>query len=530
MEENKEVIEENKDKEIIRDRKEVLRKFSARFFSKENYPLLFVLGLAIIIQVYFLLKTFNQPLWWDEAVYLLKSKAIAFGTPDVGVNRGRALFNSFLWAGLFKIGLTEHAFRIIQTILSVVSVGLVYKIMHSITKNKFVAFFSGFSLAVCWVVAYATTRFFPDTTGLFLWLLMIFLFWKGYAEESRVIPKYFYWIGPVFVAASYAREMNLMFVGIIFIYMFAKEKFSLFKKKEVYILIGITLLAAVPFFLYYYNMFGNPIENWTYRFSALEFNTPEAAADEGVPWGTSTYFRYMPDYFGWIIIILLLTGLIYLSKVVLGLDLIFKNKKTDMDHLFLLLLWIIIPFAYIAFQIKLYDERYILIIYPAVYAVAGYALYNIKEYASKKISKILAWLLIIVVLFFIFYPHFQRADSLIEQKLTSYAQVKDAGLWIEDNSNAGDIIFAQSQPQLVYYAEKSVFPLSPYQNETDFIKNITSSRPKYLVLSIFENHPPWAYSFPQNNPNLVTPVQAYMINDQQPALVIYQFNYTGTDF
>ena len=225
-------MEENQSKEVIEEVKQPLPNVSSKFLSKENYPLLLVLGIAIVIQLYFLIKTFNQPLWWDEAVYLLKSKAIAFGTPDVGVNRGRALFNSFLWAGLFKIGLTEHFFRILQTIFSFVIVGLTYKIAHMITKNKFIAFFAGFSLTVCWVLSYATTRFFPDVTGLLLWMTMIFLFWKGYVEESKVIPKYFYWIAPVFVIASYAREMNLMFVGIIFIYMFAKEKFSLFKINE----------------------------------------------------------------------------------------------------------------------------------------------------------------------------------------------------------------------------------------------------------------------------------------------------------
>jgi len=517
--------EKENEVKVIEKRTRWISKYLKQFFSKENFPLLTVLILAIIIQLYFLIKTFNQPLWWDEAVYLLKSKAIAFGTPDYGVNRGRALLDSFIWAGLFKLGFTEHFFRILQSIFAVITVGLTYKLILSMTKNKLISFFSSFALAVCWVVTYVTTRFFPDLMGLFFWIVLMFLFWKGYVEKSEIVKKYFYLIGPVFVLASYAREMNLMFVGIIAVYMFAKEKFSLFKKKEVYILILIALISAIPFFIYYYHNFGNPLENWTYRFSSLKFNTPEAAAAEGVPFGTSTYFNFMPDYFGWGVIILLLIGIIYISKIFLGLDIILKNKKTNMDHLFLLFLWALIPFLYIIFQIKIYDERYILIIYPAVYTIGGYALYHISEYVSKHIGKIFAVILILIVLALVAYPHFNRAESLIDAKKDSYAQVEQAGLWIKDHSVPRDIIFGQSVPQLIYYSER--LSLGFEENESDFIIDTQTKKPKYMVISIFEQHPQWVYSFPQKNANLLVPVQAYFINNNQPALVIYQFNYTN---
>jgi hypothetical protein len=173
----------------------------------------------------------------------------------------------------------------------------------------------------------------------------------------------------------------------------------------------------------------------------------------------------------------------------------------------------------------MYDERYILIAYPAAYAMAGYALFYITESISKNINKTLSILFILVVLVLVAYPQFNRAESLIDAKKDSYLQVKEAGLWIKDHSQPGDIILGRSVPQLIYYSEKMCNNIP--DNESEFIPFINSSKPKYLVLSVFEQHPAWVYSWPQQNQNLVFPVQAYSMDNQQPILIIYEFNYTN---
>jgi hypothetical protein len=513
-------MEDDLNKRVIKI-KSVFKKF---FSSTQNIFIISILILCLIIQVYFFIKTYNQPLWWDESVYLLKAKSIAFGTPGMGVNPGRALLNSFIWSGLFKIGLNEFYFRIINLLLAVFTVGLYMAISKSIFKNNLVAIFTGFSLSVSWVVCYVSTRLFPDLIGLLLWGLLFLFFWKGYAEKTQIVPKYFYWIAPVFVLAIYAREMNLIFLPIMGLYMLVKEKFALFKKKEVYILILLALLCILPFFAYYYTTWGNPIKNWVYRFDSFKYVTPESAAEEGAMYGWYTYFIFMPDYLGWIVILLFLVGFGLQSKIFLGFDLLFKEKNTELNKIFLLLLFIFPLFLFMAFKNRVYDERYILVAYPAAYMIAGLALSRIYEILSKKMGTILSVILIIIILLLLAYPQLTRANNLIESKKTSYLQVKLAGEWIKENSFKNDIIFSQSQPQTVYYSERATYGIN--FNKTLFEKEIFEKKPRYLVLSVFENHPAWAYSWPSINNNSLSPVQAYSMDGKQPVLIIYEFNST----
>ena len=494
-------------------------------FLKENYLLIIILILAFLINFHYFSITKDQPLWWDEAVYMLKAKAIAFGTPEVGVNPGRAILDSFIYSFFLTLGFGEYFLRFFHLLMTVFTMGFIYYLTKTITKNKLIAFFVSFSLSVSWVIIYVTTRMFPDITGNLLWYVCMFLFWKGYAEKSEFVPKYFYWLGPFFVLAIYAREFNIVFAPLFALYIFFKEKLTLFKRKEFYRLLVLTILSALPFFLYYYNLLGNPLANWIFRFTTMP--TAQATMEEGLPYGGMAFFKMMPDYFGWTIIVLLILGMIYLSKTFLGLDIIWKNKQTDLDKYFFILLWFLIPFLSIAFIVKLFDQRFFLMAYPAAFIIGGYFLNFSYDYLKKRMNKILAIVFIFLILFLVAYPNFNRASSLIDSKKDSYLQVKEAGLWIKDNSVPGDIIYGNSQPQLVYYSERAAYP-SP-ENESDMINRLLIDKPKYLVISIFERHPPWIYSWPQKNQNLVIPVQAYSMN-QQPVLIIYQVNYSDPKF
>ena len=127
------------------------------------------------------------------------------------------------------------------------------------------------------------------------------------------------------------------------------------------------------------------------------------------------------------------------------------------------------------------------------------------------------------------YTQIARVDPLIKQKKDSFLQVKDAGLWIKENSIPSDTVISASIPQNTYYSERVTydFYVNNLQNETAFYDKIKEIKPKYLVISAFESGftPNWAYSWPQNNSDLVTPVNALFFDKEQtqPALIIYEF-------
>jgi hypothetical protein len=139
--------------------------------------------------------------------------------------------------------------------------------------------------------------------------------------------------------------------------------------------------------------------------------------------------------------------------------------------------------------------------------------------ANRK--KIAAALIIIVVCLGAF-NQLAHADMIIKMKVTSYQEVKDSGLWMKQNSNPGDLILSASEPQHTYYAERKVYNLNWFGTEENFTNFINENHPKFLVLSIFESTPEWAFLFPATHNDTIIPLIGYSIDGKQTALAIYE--------
>ena len=128
------------------------------------------------------------------------------------------------------------------------------------------------------------------------------------------------------------------------------------------------------------------------------------------------------------------------------------------------------------------------------------------------------------------YTEFNHTDAIVKYKITSYQEVKDAGLWIKQNSNKNDIIITASTMQITYYSERKIsdfYPDPSDKNETGFDNKIKQLKPRYIVIDAFQPvfTPKWAYDWPQRHSNSVVPVQAYFADPEkkQPLLIIYEF-------
>ena len=83
-----------------------------------------VMATTTAVRVYYVFLTAHQPVWWDEAEYLVKAKALALGTPDTGFWAGRPPLMSLLLSGVFAIGLGELTIRVLLLAASQASVYL----------------------------------------------------------------------------------------------------------------------------------------------------------------------------------------------------------------------------------------------------------------------------------------------------------------------------------------------------------------------------------------------------------------------
>ena len=79
------------------------------------------------------------------------------------------------------------------------------------------------------------------------------------------------------------------------------------------------------------------------------------------------------------------------------------------------------------------------------------------------------------------------------------------------------------------YLEKlknSKLPDFKYGLNINIQPDLEKINPKFVVMSVYEQGftPKWAYTFAQNHPDLLIPVQGYANSEKQPMLIIYQYN------
>lgn len=116
-------------------------------------------------------------------------------------------------------------------------------------------------------------------------------------------------------------------------------------------------------------------------------------------------------------------------------------------------------------------------------------------------SKILTYTVMIFLLVMACYSHISYGDVVIKNKVLGYDEVREASLWLKDNSNPEDLVYSQSRPYFTYYAER--YTKSVHRDfdiylmgEEEFVAEIKELEADFLMLSIYEPHPEWMMDFP----------------------------------
>jgi hypothetical protein len=122
------------------------------------------------------------------------------------------------------------------------------------------------------------------------------------------------------------------------------------------------------------------------------------------------------------------------------------------------------------------------------------------------------------------YTQYTHANSLIQSKKDSYLPVKLAGELIKQYASKGDVVVTQSNPQINYYSELQPIYFSNFNNESDFNVFVNKTHPRFIMVSIFEYHPPWAYEWPAKNLGRLSVLQAYFQDSAKtkPSLIVYE--------
>lgn len=486
---------------IAENRKSKIKNYVLNWLKDPyNKVFLAIFILALVVRIYFLYISIHQTVWWDAADYLTEAKVLAgnLNIPYYFTPR-RTFLLPLIWAGFLKLGLGEISFRILEFLFSLAAIPAIFMIGKKIFDKK-IALIASFLFAVFWMDLFYSNRLMTEIPSLAFLLFSIYFFWEAYTKKNEKM--YILW-GIFLGLAFLVRAGTFVMFAVFPIFLLITEKFKILKNKYMWLGVLCTGILMASFFIF------TSIKQKLNAFAYFLALTPGTAGGEtrlqnlmgfsGITQYLTDSSMGLPHILGPILLVLLAFGmLLLLFNSLIGFDMILKRKTTTYDKYLFILILALVPFLFQSLFYHYAEDRYLMNAFPAFFFALSLGLTKIEGWL-KKYNKYLGILAVVILLLIGGYWQISTANSIISGKVTSYAPVEQAALWLKANSNTSDIIISRSVPQTTYYAEREVLNIPSSDNQTDFEKLIQEKKPAYLEISMFEPYPTWM--FQQANAN-----------------------------
>lgn len=437
--------------------------------KKEYKILLAILILALIIRIVFI---FSTPLKiWDETVYVnlgydlshnfidysvknngwsdfIPSAEGAYGWPNMGF---RAPLLPYILSILYflKLSFLVNLFIPLIGALAVIFIFILGKKLF----NEKVGFYSAIFLALTPLCVVYSAKILTGVLFTFFVLLTFISFWKGYEEDSK---KYKILFGFFLALSLLTRYTALWIIPIFLFYFLIRDKSLKFlKDKYLWYSIGIFFLTLVPWFVYGFLVYNNPIGAFIHG--------GQAAAYWG---GIQAWNFFFSNWWHMFSII----GFIF----ILSLIYVLYKKEFIKKEIYLLLIWFGF-FLGIAIFIPHKEDRFILAIVPPICLLSGFLINKIKKY--KKL----------ILLGIIFILVFSLASQFYHTYRDSYTGTNSC--FLEGNNflrNVGEevLVVTDESPLIYYYTKKEThFYPSPWSLSS--LVNLVESHYKEKDVYIF---------------------------------------------
>ena len=514
-----------------------ISKYLNWFKNPYNFWLSVILIVAFAVRFYSFWITKNQGVWWDEGEYLLRMRHIVLGTPESGFSKARELFTPYFWGMIYYFFKSEIAIRFVQVLISTLTVFVTYFFAKE-TYGKKVGLISSVLMSFFWLHLFFTTRLLTYLYAPLFYTLALALFIKGhYSEDNKIRMKYLLWSFIIIVlglGVYYSIGFAALTIGI---YLLLTKRFRIFKDKILIKAALFSLPLLLVSFIPSYFIQGHIIPRLNQVAGITQSQTGAGLA------GLFTYVKLMPNLLLGAYLIILFISLIYLFRTILTLDIVFKEDKDSPSHKDLfVLISALVPFALYTWLSMVagggagasYDA-WILPVFPALFAFMARSINGINDYTREKIKdsfvKNIITIILLAIILFGAYNQYNYAKNAIIGKSDSYFNLRPAGEWIKENSQKDDVIISTAVPEMTYYTEREVITYTfNWGNGTkmEFLDLVKERKPKYLVLTVWEKSPDWAYELPGTKDLNLTLANTYSIiyqGKKQPDVAIYTINY-----
>jgi 4-amino-4-deoxy-L-arabinose transferase-like glycosyltransferase len=445
-----------------------------------NLGIIILLLLGFAFRIYYFSQTAGQPLWWDEAEYMATAKKWVLGVPyDLNVQRP-PLFQ-LCGALLLFIGLSESSLIFLLVVVPSTLLILLTFILGKELFNERVGFIGAAGSAFLWSYLFWTNRFQPDFISLNFQLLSFISFWKLFKKPT---PKLAVYAGLFAALGFYFKISALLAPLIIGVFVLIKDGFSFVKNKFYWIAIGSYIATFIPFALWQWVTFGNPL-----GFAPSYMGGTGIGQGWAFGWMVFSFFKSFPLT---LFFCLFIAGLaLILFKLGLEADLLIKEKNLRTNGRLLSLLTLIIIVSFYAFYIRgVIEDRWVFLIIPFIFFIAGEGLASIIDYTKPYLKKAAPLLLVVLLVIFV-YAQLSFVSPLINQKKTTYLPIKEASLLIKSLTQKEESVLSVSYTQATTYTERKVYTYAK-MDESNFTRLLIDKKPAYIMVSTLEpHHPEW---------------------------------------
>lgn len=507
---------------------------------KNPYNLIFIIILILTIgmRFYYFQLTIDQPVWWDEGEYLSAAKGFA-GVFEFQIGPQRNVLFPILVSLFYRAGIdNEAALRFFLLFIpSIIAILLFYFCIKEMYNDKRIALICLVLASVLWEHLFFSNRFQTDNFGLIFGILSTYIIFKMYLKKQDIwILKHKHAVIYIMFFAVIAflfRTGNIIFIPLSIIYILIIERINFFKKKEV--IYGGVIISSLIFIQIIYNYIsrGDLIAGYltyaqfdkTISYEALKiFNGFYESLNPSIP--SVLYYLF---FLGIIFIILE----VYINKnKILNLKTDSEDLNLKADIYSLLNIILMLSMFIVITRTSQYELRWFFPLLIGMFAITAKAIVTVADYTQYFIqnnAKYISTIIVLILLIPGVYYEIEHSDMIIKMKLNSYSQVKEAALWIKENSNTNDKTASLSYTQTAYYSDRASTYYSDKKNEIELLQFLRDYKPKFLTVSIFEIHPQYIFNLTQSRPDIFIPVQGFFLDPQkqQVALIIYQINYNN---
>ncbi len=461
-------------------------------YKYEQHTVVIVLMTAsFLISAY--LMTNNAAFWWDEAEYGIISRGL---TSDgfLGFFGQKTYRPPFLpiYESIAYALIGKASWFLIIPFFSAMSIASVYLI-----ARKFFGFAATITSTILLLFStlfiFYSGRFLTEIPGLFFSSLAIYFYYIAQRDHS---PKYFAFFGLASLLGFLVFYRFLLVLFSIAVYTLIFKFSSIWTNFKHYMIpAAIFILGLIPMFIYGAIHFNSPIGIWTLTYAAGEPVPPE--------WFITSLPHILSNNF---VVILFIFSLLY--ALIYG--------KPELKY-FALLSVVILVSASVLINHK--EDRYLIPMFPAVFIAIGAFASEIITLAFNKIKslnleggrfeksafQIAFSVIVILMLFMATFNNAGAAFQLYGAKKDSFGDVKEAALYVRDNSPPDATLMSDSVTAMFHSERHSAGFIGG--NLTAFLMDLEKHKPSYLLITVYESRDTYINALTNAN-NIQTPVNS----------------------